>query len=67
MAKKKWIRAVLFVAGGMLAGVILHILSLCRDGSCLIMGNPLYSALYMGAVGYLLSLVFKKEDDPCNT
>ena len=65
--RKNILRTVVFVAVGMFLGVILHLVTLCDEGSCLIMGNPLYSALYMGAVGYLLSLVLKKEDGRCNT
>ena len=58
---KKCLRPALFVAGGMLVGFLYYQFIGCASGSCSITSNPIMSTLYMGVVGGLLSVVFKRR------
>ena len=62
MKKKKWIRPVLFTLCGVIFGLSYYYVAGCRADSCTIASNPLFSALWMGVVGYLLSIVFPKKN-----
>lgn len=55
---KKWLRLILFTAGGALAGLAYYALVGCSTGSCVITSNPLNSMAYMGLIGFLLSFSF---------
>ncbi len=57
----RWLRPLLFVAGGMLAGYLYYRFVGCASGSCAITSNPINSMLYMGLMGGILSLAFQKE------
>lgn len=52
---KKWRRAILFTAGGALAGLAFYALVGCPTGTCAITSNPFNSMVYMGLIGLLLS------------
>ena len=65
---KKWLRPVLFAAGGMALGLGYYLLIGCNSGTCAITSNPVRSMLYTGLIGLLLSGIFgKKSEDTCNT
>ena len=65
---KKRLRPLLFTVGGALAGLGYYYVVGCSSGSCAITSNPIVTMIYMGAVGFLLSGLFKKEGDgKCNT
>ncbi len=53
--KKKWLRPLLFTAGGALIGLVYYFLVGCESGSCPITSSPWSSMLYMGALGWLFS------------
>lgn len=55
---KKWLRPILFTAGGALAGWPITALVGASTGSCAIASNPLNSMAYMGLIGFLLSFSF---------
>ena len=55
---KKWIRPVLFILGGALVGFAYYYFVGCTTGSCAITSDPVYSTIYMGLIGWLLSGVF---------
>ena len=55
---KKWLRPILFTAGGALAGLAYYALVGCSTGSCAIASNPLSSIAYMRLIGFLLSFSF---------
>lgn len=61
MTVKQWIRTGLFVLGGALVGYGYYRFIGCPTGVCAITTNPVSSMLYMGGVGFLLSLIFTKE------
>lgn len=63
----KWRRPVLFTAAGALAGLAYYWLVGCATGSCAITANPVNTMVYAGLIGWLLSGVFGKECDSCNT
>lgn len=58
----KWLRPVLFLLGGMLAGYLYYRFVGCVSGTCPISSNPIRSMLYLGVVGLLLSGVFGKNN-----
>ena len=60
---KKWLRPVLFILGGALAGLAYYHFIGCATGSCPITSNPVSSMAYMGLIGWLLSGIFGKECD----
>lgn len=53
---KPWLKAILFLAGGAVAGYLYYLFFGCR-GSCPITSNPYYTMLYFTAVGGLISLI----------
>ena len=55
---KKWLRPALFTLGGALAGLLYYKLVGCAAGTCAITASPVSSMLYMGLIGWLLSIVF---------
>ncbi len=57
----RWLRQVLFLLGGMLAGYLYYRFVGCASGTCPISANPITSMLYLGAVGLLLSGVLGKN------
>ena len=64
---KKLARPALFTAGGAAAGYLYHHFAGCASGTCSIASDPVNSMIYMGIVGWLLSIVFRKEDHgPCS-
>ena len=58
---KKWVKPVLFTAGGALAGLAYYYFIGCPSGSCPLTSHPLVTMVYMGLVGWLLSGIFGKE------
>ena len=52
---KKWLRPILFTAGGALAGLAYYALVGCSTGSCAITSNPFNTMVYTGLIGLLLS------------
>ena len=64
---KKWIRPLMFTAGGALLGFVYYYAAGCAEGSCTITSNPFITRIYMGTVGLLLSGLFGKGcDGECN-
>ena len=68
MGKKnrELINTFLFIAGGAFAGFLYYHFAGCGTGSCPIKSNPVRTMVYMGVMGWLMSMVFKKEEDKCN-
>lgn len=65
---KSWLRPVLGVTLGALAGLGYYYLIGCGSGTCPITANPVTTMVYTALVGLLVSGAFKKEcEDPCNT
>ena len=62
MAKRKWVRTVLFIAGGMAIGWAYSYFIGCRTGSCPITSNPWNMAPYCGVIGWLVSIITKREN-----
>ena len=60
---KKWLKRVLFVLGGALAGLVYYRLAGCPTGSCAIVSSPVNSMLFMAVLGWFLSDVVGKECD----
>ena len=56
MKIKKWIRPTLFTLGGALAGLAYYHFIGCASRSCPITSSPLGSMLYMGVIGYLVTI-----------
>ena len=66
--KKAWLRPVLGLTLGALAGLGYYYLIGCGSGTCPITANPITTAIYTALAGLLLSGVFKKEcNHTCNT
>lgn len=64
---RKFLRPVLFTAAGMLAGLLYYFFVGCKGGSCYITSDPFRTAIYTGVIGWLLSGIFRKEnEDKCN-
>lgn len=62
--KQKLVRklyTLLFILGGALAGLAWYYLAGCVTGSCPITANPGSTMLYTALIGWLLSVVFRKE------
>ena len=65
---KKWLKPILFTAGGALVGLAYYYSVGCATGTCPLSSNPWISMGYMGLVGWLLSGVFGKGGcGSCNT
>ena len=62
---KKWIRSLLFVAAGALAGLGYYYLFGC-SGNCAIVSSPWMTMIYVGIIGGLLGEITKKEKKTCN-
>lgn len=62
---KKWLRPALFILGGALAGLAYYALVGCSTGTCAITASPLRSMVYMGLVGWLLSVALRPSKDCC--
>lgn len=52
---KKWLRPILFTAGGAMAGLAYYYFIGCPSGTCPLTSHPLITMAYMGLVGWLLS------------
>ena len=64
---KKWLKPVLFTAGGALIGLAHYCFVGCSTGACPLNANPFITMAYMDLVGWLLSGVFGKEcESGCN-
>lgn len=64
---KNWLRTILFVSDGVIAGLAYYYLLGCKGGSCLLTSNPGITMGYMGLIGWLLSGIFSKGGrDKCN-
>lgn len=61
---KKWVRPLLFVLGGGIAGWLYYKFFGCTNG-CQLSSNPYLTMGYMGLVGLLLSFVFEKPCKKC--
>lgn len=53
-----WLRPLLFTLGGMAAGWLYYRFVGCASGTCPITATPLRAMLYLGFMGWLLSVVF---------
>lgn len=62
---KKWLRPALFVLGGALAGLGYYALVGCSTGACAITSSPLRSMVYMGLIGWLLSIALRPCKSSC--
>lgn len=62
---KKWLRPALFILGGALVGLAYYALVGCSTGACAITASPLRSMVYMGLVGWLLSIALRPSKDCC--
>ena len=58
---RTWLRPLLFIIGGALAGLIYYLTIGCESGTCPITSNPWITASYTGFIGYLLSGITKKK------
>lgn len=59
MKQSKWLRPLLFAAGGALAGLLYYLFFGCKT-SCPISSNPVTSMGYIAVIGLLLSGVFRR-------
>ncbi len=57
----KWIRPLIFILLGMVAGLLYYKFFGCKRG-CMLTSNPYITMLYTGLIGYILSYIFKKEN-----
>ena len=57
---KKWLKPILFTAGGALVGLAYYYFVGCSTGACPLTSNPFITMAYMGFIGWLLSGVFGK-------
>ena len=57
---KKWLKPVLFTAGGALVGLAYYYFVGCPTGACPLTSNPFITMAYMGFIGWLLSGIFGK-------
>ena len=65
---EKCLRPLLFFLGGGAVGLLYYDSIGCAVGSCLITASPWRTALYMGVLGLLVSVIFEKGcDKKCNT
>ena len=65
---KKWLKPVLFTAGGALVGLAYYYFVGCPTGACPLTSNPFITMAYMGFIGWLLSGIFGKGcSGSCNT
>ena len=65
---KKWLKSVLFTAGGALVGLAYYYFVGCPTGACPLTSNPFITMVYMGFIGWLLSGIFGKGcSGSCNT
>ena len=55
---KKWLKPILFTAGGALVGLAYYYFVGCSTGACPLTSNPFITMAYMGFIGWLLSGVF---------
>ncbi len=55
---KKWLKSVLFTAGGALVGLAYYYFVGCPTGACPLTSNPFITMAYMGFIGWLLSGIF---------
>lgn len=58
---RKWRRPALFISGGALVGFTYYYFIGCTSGSCPIASNPIISMIYMGIMGWLMSVIFEKR------
>ncbi len=58
---KNLLHSVLFTLGGMLAGVAYYYFAGCASGLCPITANPVRTMIYAGIMGWLLSVILRKE------
>ena len=52
---KKWLKPILFTAGGALVGLAYYYFVGCSTGACPLTSNPFITMAYMGFIGWLLS------------
>ena len=65
---KKWLKPILFTAGGALVGLAYYYFVGCPTGACPLTSNPFITMAYMGFIGWLLSGIFGKGcNGSCNT
>ncbi len=62
---KNWLRPALFILGGALAGLGYYALVGCSTGACAITSSPLRSMVYMGLIGWLLSIALRPCKSSC--
>lgn len=64
---KKWLKPMLFTAGGAMAGLAYYYFIGCSSGTCPLTSHPLVTMVYMGLIGWLLSGIGGKGcGDKCN-
>lgn len=57
---KKWLKPMLFTAGGAMAGLAYYYFIGCASGTCPLTSHPLVTMAYMALVGWLLSSISGK-------
>ena len=63
---KKWMRPILFTLGGVMVGYLYYRFVGCSTGSCAITSSPVNAMIYMGLIGFLLSVIYGKRRRSCN-
>lgn len=58
---RKWLWTALFTLGGMLAGLGYYYAVGCASGACPITANPVRAMIYAGIMGWLVSVVLRRE------
>ena len=61
--KNSWIKKILFLAGGGLAGFAYYYFIGCNSGACPITSSPVISTLYGAFIGGILSIDQKKKNE----
>ena len=59
--KSRLKKRLVFTVAGVIAGFLYYRPAGCAPGACPITANPFRSMIYMGAVGWLVSLIIGEE------
>ena len=64
MNVRKWLASGLFTLAGALLGYFWSVNGACAaGGNCAILGNPFLSAVYVGVIGFLISLLIPRKKE----
>jgi hypothetical protein len=61
--KYKWLKKMIFLVGGSIAGYAYYYFIGCNSGACPITSNPVISTLYGALIGGILSIDQKKKSE----